>query len=33
MPAEALEAWTEGRKPEGAADFAPSVIGSAADLL
>jgi diguanylate cyclase (GGDEF)-like protein len=27
MPAEALEAWTEGRKPEGAADFAPSVIG------
>jgi EAL domain-containing protein (putative c-di-GMP-specific phosphodiesterase class I) len=33
MPAEALEAWTEGRKPEGAADFAPSVIGAAADLL
>ena len=26
MPAAALEAWTEGRKPEGAADFAPSVI-------
>ncbi len=28
MPAAALEAWTEGRKPEGAADFAPSVIGA-----
>ena len=28
MPAEALEAWTEGRKPEGGADFAPSVMGT-----
>jgi len=28
MPAEALEAWTEGRKPDGAADFAPSVMGT-----
>ena len=28
MPAATLEAWTEGRKPEGTADFAPSVIGS-----
>jgi diguanylate cyclase (GGDEF)-like protein len=28
MPAEALEAWTTGRKPEGAADFAPSVLGT-----
>ena len=28
MPAEVLEAWTEGRKPEGAADFAPSVMGT-----
>jgi diguanylate cyclase (GGDEF)-like protein len=28
MPAEALEAWTEGRKPAGAADFAPSVMGT-----
>jgi diguanylate cyclase (GGDEF)-like protein len=28
MPAAALEAWTEGRKPEGAADFSPSVMGT-----
>lgn len=27
MPAETLEAWTEGRKPSGAADFSPSVLG------
>jgi len=27
MSAAALMAWTEGHKPEGAADFAPSVIG------
>ena len=29
MSAEALGAWTEGFKPEGTADFAPSVMGSA----
>jgi diguanylate cyclase len=28
MPADVLQAWTEGRKPEGAADFAPSVMGT-----
>jgi diguanylate cyclase (GGDEF)-like protein len=28
MPADALEAWSEGRKPEGGADFAPSVMGT-----
>ena len=28
MPADALEAWTEGRKPAGAADFSPSVMGT-----
>jgi diguanylate cyclase (GGDEF)-like protein len=27
MTADALMAWTEGQKPEGAADFAPSVMG------
>ena len=27
MAAEALKAWSEGRKPEGGADFAPSVMG------
>jgi EAL domain-containing protein (putative c-di-GMP-specific phosphodiesterase class I) len=26
MPAETLEAWTEGHKPDGAADFSPSVM-------
>ena len=28
MPAAAVDAWIGGRKPEGAADFAPSVIGA-----
>ncbi|MDY0746910.1 EAL domain-containing protein [Paucibacter sp. R3-3] len=27
MSAEALEAWTEGHKPAGSADFSPSVLG------
>ncbi len=27
MTAEALLAWTDGHKPDGAADFAPSVLG------
>ena len=27
MPADALSAWTEGRKPAGAADFSASVMG------
>jgi len=27
MSAEDLEAWTEGRKPAGSADFSPSVLG------
>jgi diguanylate cyclase (GGDEF)-like protein len=31
MTADALIAWTEGQKPEGAADFAPSVIGEFVD--
>lgn len=32
MPADALLAWAEGDKPDGAADFSPSMIGSYADL-
>ena len=32
MPPDTLLAWAQGDKPEGSADFAPSVIGSLGNL-